>query len=136
MWGDGAAGEGKKKAFEAPAHRLFSESAMERKQRSSLLHYPVVIFKIMYMCVWAPFRLLVIVFLRSDPMNCLKLPEGGEQSYGKSVAMSTPVDLARIKRISKTVGGTVNDVIVACTAISLRSHMLARFGQDESKIPK
>jgi len=121
--------------FEEPRHRLYSRSATERKQRRSLLHYPILLFKIFYMVLWAPFRFLNILFLRGDPPNCLKLPPGKEISVSKNVAMSTPIDLARIKRISKQIGGTVNDVIVACTAISLRNHVLARSENDESKLP-
>jgi hypothetical protein len=120
---------------EEPRHRLYSRTAVERKKHKPILHWPVLFVKIFYMVLWAPARLLNILLLRSDPQNCLKLEKGHEISIQKNVAMSTPIDLVRIKRLSKNVGGTVNDVIVACTAIALRNHMLARFHDDETKIP-
>ena len=49
--------------------------------------------------------------------------------------MSCPIDLSRIKAVGKDVNGTVNDVIVATTALAVRNHMLNHFNNDESKLP-
>ena len=49
--------------------------------------------------------------------------------------MSQPIDLDRIKNVGRAIKGTVNDVVVATTALAIRNFMLERFNNDESKLP-
>jgi len=50
----------------------------------------------------------------------------GELGVVKRVVWSDPVDLTEVKRIGKTFGGTVNDVLIAALTGALRSYMLSR----------
>jgi WS/DGAT/MGAT family acyltransferase len=50
----------------------------------------------------------------------------GELGPMKRVVWSESVDLAEVKRIGKTFGGTVNDVLIAALTGALRSYMLYR----------
>ena len=62
--------------------------------------------------------------MSNDPPNILKVKRGKEVSLNKSVAMSQPIDLDRIKNVGRAIKGTVNDVVVATTALALRNFML------------
>jgi diacylglycerol O-acyltransferase len=60
-----------------------------------------------------------LVALPSDPQTTLKHPLGIE----KNVAWSRPIPLERIKRVARSVGATINDVLVSAVAGALGRHL-------------
>jgi len=111
---------------------MYSHGDRKKKKKRS---YFVLVFRVLWLLLLSPFRTLAILFMASDPPNIFKHKKGGKVSQRKAVAMSCPIDLARIKAVGKAVKGTVNDVVVATTALAIRNHMLAHFNNDESKLP-
>lgn len=63
-----------------------------------------------------------LVLLSPDPQTIFK----GELGVVKRTAWSRPIPLEEIKAIKNTVGGTVNDVLVAALAGSLRRYLQER----------
>lgn len=63
-----------------------------------------------------------LTLLPADPRSALK----GEVGVAKYAAWSRPIALREIQAIGHAVGGTVNDVLVACVAGALRQHLLRR----------
>jgi hypothetical protein len=120
--------------FEVDESGMF-KSIKGYKERKKNRSFVVSFFKVLWLIALTPFRLCLILTMRPDPPNILK-PEGeGTSSHNKRVSMSCPIDLSRIKAVGKAVNGTVNDVIVATTALAVRNFMLAHFNNDESKLP-
>jgi len=60
-----------------------------------------------------------IALLSDDPATCLKQPLSGR----KKLAWAAPIDLDRVKAVGKTMGYTVNDVLLACAAGALGCYM-------------
>jgi len=122
-------GQKKEVSFDVDRHGMFSS----KKQKKTNVFY--FILRLLYLALLTPFRFFSIILMSSDPPNILKVKRGEEISLEKSVAMSQPIDLDRIKNVGRAINGTVNDVVVATTALAIRNFMLERFDNDESKLP-
>jgi WS/DGAT/MGAT family acyltransferase len=66
-----------------------------------------------------------LLALPADPPSPLR----GPLQVEKRAAWCRPVDLDRVKRLARSTGGTVNDVLLAVAAGALRRHVLLQGGQ-------
>jgi hypothetical protein len=117
-------------SFEVDKDGMF----IKKKRRKKKTNVFVLFLKIVALILMSPWRLLMIVVMRSDPPNILKCKKGQKASLAKCVAMSEPIDLDRIKVVGRAINGTVNDVVVAVTGLAVRNYMLEQFNGDESKV--
>ena len=92
---------------------------------SELIHDPAQVAAIAKESVAIARELAVAVSLSDDPPTAFKGPLGGV----KRCAWAEPLPLEEIKTIGKVLGCTVNDVLLACAAGSLRGYLRA-IGED------
>lgn len=71
-----------------------------------------------------------LLLMPRDPPNVLR----GRLSGDKRAAWSRPIALERIKRIGRTHGGTINDVLLAGVAGALRRYTIARGDRPDGKV--
>ncbi|GMH75771.1 hypothetical protein TrST_g3078 [Triparma strigata] len=107
----------------------------KKKKKKKKMNACMFVFRIIYLVLLSPIRLLAIILMPSDPPNMLKCKKGQKVSINKRVSMSEPIDLDRIKQVGRAINGTVNDVVVATTALAVRNFMLDTYDGDESKLP-
>lgn len=63
-----------------------------------------------------------LALMSDDPQTSLKNPLGGR----KQVAWAQPIALPRVKSVGKSMGYTVNDVLLACAAGAIGGHLQSR----------
>lgn len=67
-------------------------------------------------------KLVEMILRTPDPQTLFK----GDLGVAKRAAWSDPLPLTEVKRVGKTLGGTVNDTLMATVAGALRRYMLER----------
>ncbi|GMI12091.1 hypothetical protein TrLO_g2635 [Triparma laevis f. longispina] len=133
---DGGSAAPPSKTFEVDSSGQFlKDNPKKKKKKKKKMNICMLVIRIIYLLILSPIRLLAILLMPSDPPNMLKCKKGQKVSINKCVAMSEPIDLDRIKHVGKAINGTVNDVVVATTALAVRNFMLDTYDGDESKLP-
>jgi len=118
----------------APVSTLPKVGVRKRTKRKGFLSKLLTFLKTLYLCILAPIRLLMLLFMRSDPDNIFK---GRSNRLGleKNLAMSTPIDLQRVKNVGKKMKASVNDVILACAGLAMRNYILSKRTDEFVKLP-
>jgi len=101
----------------------------QRKQKKGIVGKLLAMFKFIFLVLLVPFRLVLLLTMRSDPDNIFK-SKADSMGLEKNLAMSTPIDLARIKGVGKKCKASVNDVVLACAGLAMRNYILKK-GKDE-----